>query len=213
MNPSAVVPAELQAEALVEQIQRQVAARRRELLDAAELEASAARQRARDKARRQLHRAIADLRETERQRVQQLRAELESATRRRAAANALDMLSSAWPRLGQAIERRWDDPVIRAPWVHAQLAQACARLPQRGWVLRHPAGWGNAELSALRDALHVRGVAGATLLADAELRVGLVIAVDGVRLDSTPQALLADRARIEAALLARLAPGQRPVER
>ena len=71
-------------------------------------------------------------------------------------------------------------------------------------MLRHPAGWTDAERDALRVLLAARGVSGATLEADPSLQVGLVIEADGVRLDSTPRALLADRDFVEAALLAAL---------
>src|SRR5690606_14277388 len=84
-----------QADALVDEIRRQVAAQRQQILDAAARECDEIRARARVKARRQLRRAIDELRAAKRQRLQQVRAELETAARRRASARALDALSAA----------------------------------------------------------------------------------------------------------------------
>jgi len=201
--------AQWQADALIEQIALQVEAQRRELLDAAARECEEIRERARVKARRQLRRAIAELRAAARQRMQQLRAELETAARRAASARALDALSAAWPQLGDALARRWRDTAARNRWLDAQLAQAQARLPSTGWLVRHPPDWSDGDCDALRAQLAARGVADARLHADQRVDTGLVVEVDGVRLDSTPQALLADRQFVEAALLAALEAGAR----
>jgi hypothetical protein len=202
---SVSTPAALQADALVQAIGEQVAAERQALLDAAAREAAAVRQRARDKARRQLRRALAEMRATEREQVQRLRAELETAERRQQSAQATELLTRAWPRLAEALRARWQDPDARAAWIAALLAQARARLPAAGWQLRHPAGWSASETAALRAQLQAQGAIDATLQADAGLAAGLVIEVGGARLDGTPAALLADRPRAEAALLAALA--------
>ena len=202
--PASTPVAPPQADALIDEIARQVAAQRQAILDAAEREAGEIRARARDKARRQVRRAIAELRAAERQRTRQVRAELETRARHHASAQALDLLAAARPVLDAAIARRWRDAAARGRWLDAQLALAQARLPRAAWVLRHPAGWTDAERDALRVLLAARGVSGATLEADPSLQVGLVIEADGVRLDSTPQALLADRNFVEAALLAAL---------
>lgn len=204
--PASTPVAQPQADALIDEIARQVAAQRQAILDAAEREAGEIRSRAREKARRQMRRAIADLRAAERQRTRQVRAELETRARHHASARALDLLAVAWPALDAAIARRWRDATARARWLDAQLALAQARLPRAAWVLRHPAGWADAERDALHALLAARGVTGATLEADPSVQVGLVIEADGVRLDSVPQALVVDRGFVEAALLAALPP-------
>lgn len=202
--PDSSSTAQLQADALVEEIRLKVAAQRRELLDAAGRECDEIRDRAKVKARRQLRRAIEELRALERQRRQQVRAELETAARHRASTRALEALSAAWPRLSAALSRRWSDADARSRWLDAQLALAQSRLPAGAWVLRHPAHWGADESAALRALLAARGVADARLEPDSEVDVGLVIEADGARLDSTSRALLADRGFVEAALLAAL---------
>jgi hypothetical protein len=200
MTPS--LDAHAQADALIAEIERQAALQRQELLDSAAREGEQIRRQARLKARRQVQRAIDELRSAERQRTQQLRAELDTAARQEASLRQRELLAAAWPRLIEAIERRWHDSASRRRWLELQIAAASARLPARGWVLQHPASWGEAEITALRECLRAEGVADATLRAQAGQPIGLVIEADGARLDSTPPALLADRARVEAALLA-----------
>ena len=82
---------------------------------------------------------------------------------------------------------------------------ACARLPASGWLLRHPQIWRDDDRAGLLALLRQSGIANPTLRPDPTLTAGLVIEADGVRLDSTPAALMADRPRVEAALLAALA--------
>lgn len=202
--PDSSSTARLQADALVEEIRLQVAAQRRELLDVAERECDEIRDRAKVKARRQLRRAIEELRALEHQRQQQVRAELQTAARHRASTQALEALAAGWPRLPDALARRWRDAGARKRWLDAQLALAQSRLPAAGWVLRHPADWGADDAAALRALLAARGIADARLQPDSEVDAGLVIEADGARLDSTPRALLADRGFVEAALLAAL---------
>ena len=198
--------ATLQADALVQEIQRKVAAQQRALLDAAAREADQIRQRAHVKARRQLRRAIQEMRAIQGQRTLQVRAELETATRHQASVRASAALASAWPLLERALEQRWADEAARARWLTAQIAMACARLPATAWLLRHPAAWGEAEVAVLRELLRAAAVSDATLRPEATLQVGLVIEAGGVRLDSTPRALLSDRSRVASALLARVEP-------
>lgn len=200
------LPVDLQADALIAEIGRQVAAQRQALLDSAAREAEEIRQRARAKARARLRRAVEALRTAERQQTQQVLAEIETAARRQASVRAQQTLALAWPRLATAVEHRWHDAAARADWIDAQLTIAAARLPAQGWTVRHPAAWHEADAAALRTSLQRMGVAGAALQADATLHAGLVVEVGGARLDSTPQALLADRPQVEAALLAMFEP-------
>ncbi len=200
------LPVDLQADALIAEIGRQVAAQRQALLDGAAREAEEIRQRARAKARARLRRAVEALRTAEQQRTQQVLAEIETAARHQAQVRAQQALALAWPRLATAIESRWHDPAARDCWIATQLAIAAARLPARAWTVRHPAAWHEADAAALHHALQRQGVAGATLQADAALHAGIVIEVGGARLDSTPQALLTDRPQVEAALLAMFEP-------
>jgi DNA repair exonuclease SbcCD ATPase subunit len=190
--------ADLQADRLVQEIQRQVDSRRQALLDAADREAAEIRARAQEKARRELRRATAELRAAGRQRLQQLEAEIESAARRQAADQAQQALAAAWPQLPAALAARWQDPAARARWVDALATLAATRLAAAGRRLRHPVAWPAGEAGAIGDRLQ------AELQADPTLAAGLVVEADGAWVDGTPGALLADRARVEAVLRALL---------
>lgn len=196
--PAAVDPVVLQADALVADINGRLAARRQELLAAAAAEAAAVRRAGRDKARRQLRRAVAEMRAAERQSTQQLDADIEGAGRRAASTQAVQALAAAWPMLEAAVAARWADPVARQAWITALLAAARARWPGGGWTVRHPPTLDAAEFGALPPGCSVR--------ADAALSAGLVVDADAATLDATPVALVADRPRVEAALLAALEP-------
>lgn len=194
-----------QADALVGEIREQVALERRRLLDDAEREAEAIRERARDKARRQMRRAVEEMRESGQRRLAQVRAELETALRHDDSVRSLEVLATAWPLLREALARRWDDDAAATTWMRAQLADARARLGPRGWLVRHPASASAARIAALRDALASQGAIEPSLRADSGLDAGLIVEVGGARLDATPDALLAVRPAVEAALLAEVA--------
>lgn len=198
-------PAAGPAEALLDEIARQLAHATAEVEAATAAEVAQIRRRAREKARQRLRRTLAELRAVERQRLHRVRAELDTERRHRLARDARRALDAAWPRLGEALRRRWADDVARATWTDALLRLAVQRLGTRvAWTLRHPPGLAGA----LREALAHHGVADATLVDDATLDAGLVIEADGARLDGTPAALLADRPAVEAELLAQLAPAE-----
>jgi vacuolar-type H+-ATPase subunit E/Vma4 len=195
----------LPADALLAEIRRQAAAQQQALLDSARAEAAAITARARDKAQRQLRRTQAERRATRDDRQRQLAAELDTLARQQAAMRSRAALDTAWPQLAPALRRRWADAAARAAWVEALVAQGAARLPAQGWRLRHPVIWSADDQHVLQAALRRHGIDTVEMLADDRIDAGLVIECDGVRLDGTPAALLADRARVEAELLALLA--------
>lgn len=208
------ISADAQADTLVAEIRARSAQAGRALLDAADAEAQAIVAAARVKAQRQLGRARADLLATRARRIAQVNAELDTQRRRRLSIEALHLLARAWPQLEAELERRWRDPAARTAWITALLDCARNRLLAREWTVRHPAELDGAALAALRALLERGGVAHVTLHADAALHAGLIIEGGGARLDGTPPALLADRASVEATLLARfrLVPGLVPGE-
>ncbi len=191
-----------QADALVAEIQRKVALAAREVMDAAAREAAAIRQSARDKARRQLDRVRVELRQTRERHLAQATAENDAAARRRTAASARELLAVGWPLLEKALEARWHEAGARTRWIEAVLDAACARLQPGAWVVRVPADLDAAGHQALRNALVVRGAAEAVVERDGALRAGLSVESAGATLDATVRALLADRAEVEAMLLA-----------
>ena len=210
MNAHVSPAPQLQADTLIAEIRKQAAQSANDTREAAGREAQAILQSARDKARRQLQRVRADLRQMRLRRVAQVNAELETASRGRASAQTHQLLARAWPLLETAVERRWRATQRRERWVAALLDEAVARLATGAWVVRHPADLEPAARAHLRAALDQRGGALATLVADAALPAGLIVEMDGVRLDGTPPALLADRYAVEAGLLALIARGATP---
>lgn len=194
----------LPADALLAEVRRQAAVQQQALLDDARAEAASITERARDKARRQLRRTQAELRTTRDERQRQLAAELDTLARRQAAARSRAALDAAWPLLAPALARRWADAAARMAWVEALVAQAAARLPAQGWRVRHPVAWSADDQQGLQGVLQRHGIGAVETRADERIDAGLVIESDGVRLDGTPAALLADRTRIEAELLALL---------
>ena len=194
-----------QADALVAEIREEVARERARILEEAGREANAIRGRARDKARRQLRRAVDELRESGRGRLAQVAAELETARRHEDSAHAREALDSAWPLLRRAIGRRWSDDASASTWIRALVVLAHARLRGAHWEARYPAAADAARARVLREALAAQGIADVARRADAALEAGLVIEAGGARLDGTPDALLAVRAEVEAALLAEIA--------
>lgn len=199
-------PSALQADALCAEIERLAQARRDALLDAAARDAARLRAEARDDARRQCRQALAAMRASERGRTRDLQAALETAARQQAARQAAHALALAWPQLDDALSQRWALPAARQAWVDATLALARRRLRGDAWQVAHPADFGAEASAALRAALARHGAGAATLSADAALVAGLVVQAGGARLDSSPPALCADRARVEAELLARMLP-------
>lgn len=196
--------AAMPADVLVAEIRRHADVQQQQLLAAAAAEAAAINERAREKALRQLRRTQAELRATGAERQRRLDAELDTQARREAAARARAALDLVWPRLAPALQRRWADAPARAAWVEALVAQAAARLPAADWQVRHPRDWSADDGRGLQAALQRHGIETVQTLADDAIDAGLVIERDGVRLDGTPAALLADRARTEAELLALL---------
>lgn len=200
MTATAAMP----ADALVAELGRQAETQQRERLATAAAEAAAISERARDKALRQLRRTQAELRAMRDERQRRLAAELDTLARREAAARARAALDAAWPRLAPALQRRWADAAARATWVEALVAQAAARLPASGWRLRHPRTWSADDQRRLQAVLQGHGIGAVEAQADDRIEAGLVIERDGVQIDGSAAALLADRARIEAELLALL---------
>lgn len=202
---ASATPAVAQADALVAEIDRLAAERVHALEAAARDDVADIRRRARVKARRQQRRAIARMRVRQRERIALERAALETEARRRESAGALAALAAAWPMLIDAIAGRWRDALARRCWIEAAIARAASCLRSRAWRIRHAPTWNDDDRAVLERALRAHGIEPVAIDGDATLDAGLVVEADGASLDATPAALLADRAGIEAALLAAIA--------
>jgi hypothetical protein len=194
----AMNPAQLQADALVAEIERQRDVQVKALLAAADTDAQALTAQAQDKARRERQRAAATLRNDARHQLRQLQASLEGEARRAASDQARQALARALPRLAPALAARWRDGPARQGWCTATADMAAARLQPGARTLRHPAEMPADEVAALASALQAQAEA------DPTLDAGLHVSADGAWVDATPAALLADADRVAALLRAAL---------
>ncbi len=171
--------------------------------------------RAQREARQLLHEAHAAARERMRRHVQELkhlrdtghgRAEAEVATAHRQQQQRRDraLLDAGWARMRAALAARWHEPVARRRWVENLAQQALARLPRGRWSVTCPAEWERAERAALAKLLESKLGAEPEWIEDRNIAAGLRFCVGGACLDGTFEGLLADRAAVEAMLLAEL---------
>jgi hypothetical protein len=189
------------AQALLDLIEADRAAKCAALDAAAVAQIAELRRGAHAVARARMRRAFEDERRLRRERVGAATAALE--TRRRAVAQARDatLLRAGWNVLRQSLVARWADPDARRTWIASTVAAAASALPHASWRIVHAPGLAPDERDALaRDALTATGHAPA-LVADPGCAAGLSIAVEGTAFDATDRGLLSDRAEIEALLL------------
>ncbi|MEZ5729313.1 MAG: hypothetical protein R3E48_15750 [Burkholderiaceae bacterium] len=204
-------PHALQADALSAEIGRLANARIAAIEAESTVDARSIREQAQTKARRQQRRALDELRAARRARQNRTRAALETEARKQAAVRAQAAIEQGWPLLAAALETRWTNADSRARWIRDAVGLARAHLPAASWVIVHPAGWCDADLSVLREAVSTpesesdpTPEIGITLRVDPDCRAGLAIETDDARLDTRLGALVADRDAVEAALLAEL---------
>lgn len=200
--PRSVV--EAQVETLLALVEQHRAARCGELLAQAEARRHALLAEAYAEARVRMREAILTERRRGQDKLDATRAQLATRARQQQHQTALLLLQQGWELLGQAMLQRWKTAPQRRQWISTLLHQALQRLPRCGWVIEHPPGWDTTECAALQDALrdHCGGMP--QLRADEQIDAGLRIRAAGACLDGTLEGLLADRAAIEAQLLAQL---------
>jgi hypothetical protein len=157
------------------------------------------------RAREQLHQRVVSERANARSRLHAARAERD--TRLRASGDRANtrLLDLAWPRLHEALSRRWAVKETRAIWSRHAIEQAQRLLPTGLWTVRHPPEWSAAEWEPFEAELtRVLGQA-PHFRADGAVSAGLVIETHGALLDASLEGLMRDRRRLEARLLAVLA--------
>lgn len=155
-------------------------------------------------ARARMREAIRAERRRGEDRLAATRAQLQTRRRQQQHRTALLLLEQGWERLVQAVLARWQSAPERHLWVAALLHQARERLPRGAWVIEHPPGWDGAECAELLAPLEAHCGGAPQLRADARLLAGLRIRAEEACLDGSLDGLLADRAAIEAQLLAQL---------
>jgi hypothetical protein len=143
-------------------------------------------------------RELQQFRERERTRA---RAEYATAERQVHRHRDQALLAQAWPQLADALRRRWADGAARQQWAVAVFARAHQVLRPGSWRVLHPRDWPVAEQrrAAGGDSAHIQFVV------DPAVMAGLRVCADGACVDGTLEALLDDRAAVEARLLTLLA--------
>lgn len=197
MSPVSLIPS-LQSDALVREIQQQLAQENVAITSGAEREARAIMAQARAAARAQVHSAIEKLREEGARRLTRAKAQLDTELRARVQQRAAQAVRDAMPLLREALNARWCDRASRKIWSEA-VARACTdRLPSGVWRIEHPRDWDEPEqqqfIAAIGKPVQARFEA-------ADIAAGLRVGADQALLDATPQGLLVDSTTIAALLL------------
>jgi F0F1-type ATP synthase membrane subunit b/b' len=197
MSPGSLIFS-VQSDALVGEIEQQLAQERGAIAAGAEREARALMAQARAVARAQVHVAIEKLREEGARRLTRAKAQIDTELRVHAQQQAAQAVRDAMPLLREALNARWRDRASRRLWSKA-VASACAdRLRPGAWRVEHPRDWNEPEqqqfLAAIGKPVQARFVA-------ADIVAGLRVRADQALLDATPQGLLTDSTMITALLL------------
>jgi len=176
--------------------------------------------RLREAASAQAHEIVADARRRARQRVKEAvvekrrqveehcrraRVELETRGRAERFAELGHHLEAGLSALPGVLAGRWADDDARREWCRCVLEGARATLRPGRWVLTLAPGPAAGDQEALAEAASRAAGEPVELREDPALEAGLLVAHDGARYDGTVGGLMADRNRVQAALLAELA--------
>jgi hypothetical protein len=181
----------------------------RKLRDAAAAQAAQLVAEARSRARLRLKAAVLEKRRRVEEHCRKVRVKLETRRREEQFAELGKRLADGLAMLPGALAERWADEESRHGWCRMVLDAAASAMRRGAWRMEVAPGLSPAE----RTELASRAAALAGSEVDMEeieaLRAGLVVVHEGVRLDGTVAGLLANGARVQAALLAELGAGDR----
>lgn len=197
MSRVSIIPS-LQSDALVREIEQQLAAENAAIADGARRDAQAILAQARASARAQVHEAIEKLREEGGRRLMRAKARLDAEAYAHSQQQAVQAVREALPLLRDALAARWRDRPSRRQWIDATARLCADRLPPGAWLIEHPDDWDAQEQEQFAAAI---GAAARLTFRAAAVAAGLRISADQALLDATPQGLLADSNAIAAQLL------------
>jgi len=160
---------------------------------------------ARRRARQRVKEAVLEKRRQVEEHCRQARVEMETRGRAERFAELGDRLDEGLSALPDALAERWSEPEARRDWCRQVLEGATATLRPGRWVVTLAPGVGQEDREAVEKA--ASGAAGepVELNEDPGLAAGMQVVHDGARYDGTIGGLMADRIRVQAALLAELA--------
>lgn len=204
MSKQPSIIADAQARALIEAIQAHRETECARLLADAWQEAGRIIREARSHARKRFHEAAQDFRREGARRIEQARAARDTELRQQQQKDLAQIVERACPRLSDALNERWRNPQARAQWIGAALTMAQARLRPGAWRIVCPEGGGEELRSELLSRIDDAGLRDVSLEASGEIAAGIQIHADGAVIDATPQALLRQGSRVQAALIAEI---------
>ncbi|MBI1204067.1 MAG: hypothetical protein GC182_16315 [Rhodopseudomonas sp.] len=205
-EPTSLIPS-LQADALTQEIERQLNEEGDAVLASARTDARAIVAQARVSARQKLRGAIADLRREGERRLTRASAELDTAARNREQRQASRALEAAWPLLHETLTARWRDLAARKVWTDKIAALCSSRLRPGPWTVEHPHDWSAADQAGFVAGFANQDGLVLTFTADPAIAAGLRVTADQAVLDATVAGLLYDNRAIAALLLDALAQG------
>jgi hypothetical protein len=176
----------------------------REALTRAHAQAEVLRRAAQRAARARMHAHIQTLKQERRRALALAAAELDTAQRQQRNRCDYALIETGLQQLDAALMDRWQDAATRRQWVGRVVRNARARLPRERWEISHPPGWPQSEQHELAARLAPELGAAPVFRAEPGIRAGLCVRAGTARQDGTLDGLLADRAAIEALLLAEL---------
>jgi hypothetical protein len=177
----------------------------RQLRESAEAQAREIVTEARRRARQRVKEAVLEKRRQVEEHCRQARVELETRSRADRFAGLGRRLEEGLAALPGALSERWSDPAARDSWCRYVLDGAAVALRPGRWTLALAPGLGAAEREALAGSASEAAGEPVESQEDPALEAGLVVVHDGARYDGTIRGLMADRNRVQAALLAELA--------
>ena len=189
------------ASALLALIETDRAAKRAAILETARVEARAVRSQAHSHACERVRAAHHEERHRRASRIAAARAELQTRLRIAMQERERALLRGAWTRLRAALERRWQDPAAREPWIDAAISHALAALPRGAWRIGHAPGPTDSERHRVANRVAAEGVQ-ATFDEVPTLTAGLRVVAGTTAIDMTCEGLLSDEDEIGARALA-----------
>lgn len=159
-------------------------------------------------ARIRLHNAVLAERKRVESRIRGLEADLRTRRRAHRQASMHEVLRLGWERLHEALMLAWQDSRRRQDWIAQAVRLAGEHLPTQVWQVHHPSDWTGRDSRVLLESYASLNSSDVDLIAEPEMAAGLIVSSAGTALDMSLAGLLADRAGLEARLLALLQGGE-----
>ena len=192
----------LQVESIIANLCHLQEERSGRMLRQAESQAQELRRAARRKLYSQGREAVRDERRRREKALQMAEHRIRAEAGQRMQVLYADLLRDGWPALVDGLRRRWSDPPARASWCDMVTERALGAFGPSKWTIEHPSDWTDADRELVEQSLASHGVPPPAFQLDESTTAGLRVRHGTACLDGTIDGLLAERARVEARLLA-----------